>query len=181
MAALGKAGLVNSFLRSDGPYKPKLYYKITDKYLDLGFPKRQYELLAQGLIKNIIENKGEKPAASLLRKVGGKFGQDMMRTLSTQHRINRWNLKLFEEYVVPEIGKFVGVPVEFTKRRNGSLMLKVSNCVFYEISKVHPDIICEGHKAFHQALANHIGKYNAQLEGCIAKGEKTCTTILKKR
>ncbi|WP_309491830.1 helix-turn-helix transcriptional regulator [Candidatus Hecatella orcuttiae] len=179
MRILENTGLVESFLKGrDGPGRPTQLYTIVSRYVNLSFPKRQYEMLTQHLLEFLLKKKGEKYTVSILREIGAKLGEQLMKNLSFQYGIQRWDEDKFSEYVLPEIAKMGSYP-SLTKRADGSLEIRISNCIFYEVAKANPKIVCEGHKAFFQTIANYLGKYEAVNEYCIAEGNRHCITILK--
>jgi predicted ArsR family transcriptional regulator len=180
MRILENAGLVESFLEERGsPGRPKQYYKIANRYMNLGFPQRQYQLLAQLLLESLIDKKGEKYAATLLREIGEKMGENMMRNLSLQHRIQQWNEEKFCTHVLSELEK-MGCYPSITRTPEGDLVIKIFNCIFYEISKLSPKTLCEGHAAYFRSISRCLGNYDVKLEDCIIDGDRCCTTVLKK-
>jgi predicted ArsR family transcriptional regulator len=159
--------------------RPKRYYRVRSAYLPLGFPKRQYPLLANELVEEFLSRSGRKGAISIFRRIGEKVAKNLIVYLTAQHPNEKWNVDFFKKYVIPELER-LGCRPEILKDQGRELVMNLKNCIYFELAKAYPGIICEGHKAFFETIAKHMG-FRAKQETCMAEGDDSCITVMKKR
>ncbi len=182
LAVMERAGLVTSFESGLGaPGRPKRIYRIdTTKYHDLSFPKRQYLLLSQYMIEELVGTVGEEGARELMRRIGKRIGEELVSEVRSRTGRRRIEPRDVRDHVVPALEEFGSLP-SVTLEPDGTLRIKLSNCVFFELARAHPNVVCEGHKALFQTLASAMGDYEAVQETCMAKGADFCLTVIRKR
>ncbi len=159
--------------------RPKQTYRLAEQYINLTFPKRQYELLAQHLLEDKIEKDGLEGASSTFRSMGAKMAKRMMTNLSSLYDVERWNFDNLTRYVVPELERLGSRPV--VNKSSKELVIKTTNCIFFEFSKAYPKVVCEGHKAFLETFAHALGECVVSREACLAEGDDQCIWVLRKR
>lgn len=158
--------------------RPKQTYRIAERYINLTSPKRQYELLAQHFLEDKIEKDGVEGAASLFRSIGEKMANRMMANLSSLHNIKEWSLDDFIRYVVPELDRLGTRPT--VTQSNKELTIKTANCIFFELAKAYPKVVCEGHKALLETFSQAIGEYAVNRTACLTEGDDYCIWVLNK-
>jgi len=178
--ALENAGLVESSeVGGASVGRPKQTYRLAERYVNLTFPRRQYELLARYLLEDKVKGDGTEGAIFTLRSIGENVAKRMLAKLGNLHHIEKWNMENFTRYVVPELD-LLGVRPAVSKSDKG-LMIKTANCIFFELSKIYPDVLCEGHKAFLQTFAQAIGDYDVEWKACMVRGDDYCVWQLNRR
>jgi len=176
---LEHAGLIKSFDAGKGvPGRPERLYKIVDKHIALGFPKRQYELLSRHLMESLVAREGREGAVSVLMRVGQELGKKLLEEISIRHGVKQLDVNGFCRYILPELESMGSSPTVVSKS-NEEIVVKVSNCVFWELAKAYPGVICEGHKAFFRVMAEALGNFKSELKECMAEGHDSCIQSLK--
>jgi len=176
-----RAGLIESYESGEGlPGRPRRYYRVVKKYRNIGVPKRQYALLAKHLIESFIELNGKESLVRIMREMGERIADELLEEIKAKKGSDKLELDDLQKYVIPMLDSLGCVP-SITEISENVIKFKMNNCIFYELSKAYPRIICERHKSFFQKLGDELGKYEAVSEKCLAEGDDFCITALLKK
>lgn len=139
MESLELKGYVKSFFRGAGPGRPRKYYELTEKGMNL-LPKR-YVSFATMLVSEIENEFGRDKVNLILGKVADKIVSESGWTksqalidLSREEKIKRLN-----EFVstLNKLGYYARLEVT-----DDVVRIIRHNCIFYELAKNNSKIIC---------------------------------------
>jgi predicted ArsR family transcriptional regulator len=131
-------GLVSSYFVRAKAGRPKKYYKLTEKGMEI-FPK-QYINFSSMLLKEIEKEFGTAKLNSILMKIA----EDMVKEVSTDNMslasLNREEkLEKISEYVniLNKLGYYAKMEVD-----DSTVKIIRHNCIFYELAKNNKDMVC---------------------------------------
>lgn len=159
LEGLRTLGFVEAHETIEGPGRPKKFYRVSDEGLET-FP-RDYAFLSDALVRQIIEQQGEKALVDLLRPIGEGLGaplrdaKDPEATLDDL--IGLYNRLGFEASLEPG---------------SGELVLTQRNCPFLKIAKVRPEAVCK--RLDEQIMRSALPGATVSLERTMAKGDDRC-------
>ncbi len=177
---LEKAGLVISHKVHSGTVgRPRVVYDANRSiHYDLSFPKRQYFLMSKHILEALIKEHGMDEARRLMILIGKKVGESILSAmkpkLKAENSLQEF-VKALESFL-DELGCMPSIEVVSPN----AVKIELRNCVYYELAKLYPDVICEGHKSLFNTLSKALGDYESVQESCMAKGARTCITLIKK-
>ncbi len=181
LSILEQSGLIESFEVSRGaPGRPRRYYRVVNKFWNLSIPKRQYELLSRFLLENIIEKEGREAAKALMRRIGEKMGRELIQRVKLESGVDKWSFEEVVRYVIPLLEEMGSIP-RVREVNDNKITVEMYNCIFYEVARAFPGVVCEGHKALFRVIGEAIGDCVVEMKSCMAEGGKTCITELKKK
>lgn len=180
LMVMERAGLVSSVEHHSGlPGRPRLLFEVTGEHHDLSLPRRQYQLLSEHLIEELISMGGKARAAEVMRSVGAKIGKGLVAQALKQAGKKSLKPDIVETYIVPQLDEF-GSAAQVLDRTGASMQIRVNNCVFFELAKKHHDIVCAGHEALFEAIAEAMGNYEVRQTSCMACGAASCVTCIER-
>lgn len=162
------------------PGRPELGYKVVREFRELGVPRRQYLLLARELLESIIAGQGLESATSTMRQIGKKLGEEILDSVSFRKGLQKTtSLGDLSATLVRTLEEMGSYPT-MVKKSDDELILKFSNCIFFELAKDYSPLMCEGHFSLFQTLARGLGGYAVSQEKCAAQGGESCITVIKR-
>lgn len=160
--------------KSPGGGRPARTYRLSDRVASLSFPPRDYRLLA-GVALQVLETlAGEQP--ELLEKVGYDLGREEGRKALRRDQIDPSErdlpaiLESFKTTCV-SLGLFPRIELD----EQGAIKVEVRNCVFRELSTVHPDLVCSLHAAMLRGiLETYLEEFRLEARPTICTDEGPC-------
>lgn len=179
---LQQTGLIEELepVRTGGPGRPYARFKLTGKTVSIQYPHRNYYMLSDVLLENISEFLGEEKIIPKLRKIGVNIGEEVAQALSTQYNVNDWTLQKFRDHFVEGYSKAAGAQPEVVSSNDKQLVYRTYNCLFLELVKKYPDLVCTMHEGLMEGLTTKLLP-NAETKRlkCIGHGDNVCEYMLK--
>jgi predicted ArsR family transcriptional regulator len=180
LQALMEAGIIECHEERLGKAgRPRAYYNIAKTLASTSFPKRQYLILSESLISNMIKEIGMGRTKTLLKKIGTSMGEAAVRSLESAHNIRSWSLKDYESYLVDEFLEEEGAEPEKLEATKNKITYRLHNCLFKELSVKMPEIMCDVlHESFHEGVSKAIGKgLKIDRVTCMGHGDPYCEHV----
>ena len=150
----------------------------TNRHWAMGFPRRQYLLLAEHLLEHVIKLAGPEGAAEALETTGRAVAEQLLGQVRGQKENAEVTLADIQSFLLPLMDE-MGSVVDRLDSDEGSLTVQMRNCIFYELARVHHRIICRAHNTIFQTLAEALGDYEAVTTSCLASGDDRCITSIR--
>ena len=153
--------------------RPAQVYKILNP-LELVYPKRQYDLLSENIIINLLNEYPENKIDDFFNQIGKNMAE-----LTYQKWIdNNIKIKAIDDFIfnLNDELHIQGIPNEINNH-NDKITIKIHNCVFQKISlKFHPKI-CQIHRSYFSSLLEKSLSINSHVDHTqsISKREQNCT------
>ncbi len=159
--------------------RPSRLYAVSEQVVNLQFPPRDYQLLAEIAIDTLV-SLGE-PGQKALREMGRRFGQEAAKRAIEMERIN---LNADPEVKLDHIRRLIfaqGLNPEIDLLDEQTIKFRIFNCTFKEAAKKMPDSICQMHQTFLRGIfETFFGDITLIEENSIMGGCRTCDyTVLK--
>ena len=178
LLVLERAGLVSSEEGHGGtPGRPPMVYSIPPKHWQLGFPKRQYALLAEKLLTLLVEKDGVAAAKEAMRAIGAESARHILEAAAEAKGSDEFEVADFEKYVIPALNGF-GSATRILEASEERVSVRMNNCIFYELAQVYPKLVCEGHAALYEELGAAFGGLSYVKGECLAGGDAFCRSDL---
>lgn len=179
---LKRIGLVEEFgeeRRKIG--RPVLKYRSTQKPMSVQYPKRQYELLSRNLIQALVESLGREKAGEALMRIGRDMGENLARQLTDLNGVADWNLEALKKYIVEAHLAEIGSIPEVVEYDSKKIRFRMYNCVFYELAKEYPDLICEklDEGLMESLLKGTVGKARVDQTRCVVHKDAFCEYVIR--
>ncbi|MFQ5712043.1 MAG: helix-turn-helix transcriptional regulator [Candidatus Geothermarchaeales archaeon] len=180
--ALEGVGAVKGVLKaSKGRGRPAKEYRVTEKLISLEFPKRQYHYLADVLLQTFIQALGEERVTQMLNDMGHEMGKKIVGGLEEQHHVEKWDLELFKNYVVDGFLKQMGTQPELIKVKEDEIRLRIHNCVFLEVVKKYPDVMCAADEKIWDGIMESMGmKMRSKMVKCMGHRDPYCEYLMRR-
>jgi predicted ArsR family transcriptional regulator len=137
---LGDLGLVSTSTRQRaGGGRPAKTYAITDARLEVMLPPRRYERLARLLLQLVSEIVEPDLAPSTAGGLGRAFGEQTAAEFAGDGV--QPPVKLSPRAVMDWLD-IAGYGATMTSNGNGTTVIEVHNCVYRELSREYPDVVC---------------------------------------
>lgn len=161
--------------------RPVLRYRSTQKPMSIQYPKRQYELLSRSLVRGLVEALGRDKAGEALREIGRGLGETLAREITDHGNVTHWDLEAFKKYVVQEHLSEVGAVPEIIEHDSKKIRFRMHNCVFLEIAKEYPDLICEklDEGLMETLLKGTVGKAHVDQTRCVVHNDSYCEYVIR--
>jgi len=131
--------------------RPSRLYRLSDDFVQLQFPFRDYQLLSKIAIETMM-TLGE-PGKKALYETGKKFGEELIHNqLPNNKTIAHLS---FEEKVevLREAASMAGFYPEISNNPDRTkIYFQVNNCPFKELARENMDSVCDMHIAFVQGM-----------------------------
>ncbi|OHE56360.1 MAG: hypothetical protein A3K61_06420 [Thaumarchaeota archaeon RBG_16_49_8] len=124
--------------------RPTTLYGTRQVPQSLGYPRRKYDTLSEILIQALIQNLPTSKTAKVLKNLGYQYGASLINDLSLHRGIRKWDMYSLKQHFVDEYLKEEGSQPEVVKVDGEEMVYRIHNCVFSEISRKYPEIICNG-------------------------------------
>ena len=174
--ALLEAGLLEFHEERSGlAGRPKAYYTISKTLPTVVFPARRYFDLSKNLVNSLRRILGEKKTEEILAEVGRDLGKETIKYLEVKNCISKWTPKEFAEIVVKYL-QDAGAEPEIVELSDTKLVYRLHNCLFSELSKEIPGLMCDVmHHEFQQSMLDSM---HAEVKGvqttCMGHGDINC-------
>lgn len=161
--------------------RPVVRYQASEKPMSIEHRKRQYELLSSTLMQALLETLGRDKAKDALRKIGRGLGENLAREITEKKNVAQWNMEAVKKHVIQERLSEVGAIPEIIDYDSKTIRFRMYNCVFHELAKKYPDLICESlDETFMDTLLKRtVGKARADRITCIAHDDKFCECVIR--
>jgi predicted ArsR family transcriptional regulator len=137
---LGELGLVSTDTRRRaGGGRPAKIYAVTDDRLEIMLPPRRYERLARLLLQLVGEVVDPDVAASAASTLGRAFGEQTAADFAGDAM--QPPVKLSPRAVLDWMD-LAGYGATLASNGDGTTVIEVHNCVYRELSKEFPDVVC---------------------------------------
>jgi predicted ArsR family transcriptional regulator len=137
---LGELGLVStSTRRRPGGGRPAKIYAVTDSRLEVMLPPRRYERLARLLLQLVSETVEPEVAASTAATLGRAFGEQTAAEFAGDGVQPPVRLS---PRAVMDWMDLAGYSATLSGYGDGPTVIEVHNCVYRELSKDYPDVVC---------------------------------------
>lgn len=159
LEALRALGHVEAAETVEGPGRPKKRYRLTEAGRET-FP-REYAFLLDALVRQIIDQQGEKALEELVRPVAEELGAPYRDDKDPKGAIKRL-IRLYND---------LGFEASLEKDA-GALLLTQRNCPFLRAAKMDPQAFCKGldEEVMRQAAPGA----KVTLEQTMARGDLRC-------
>ena len=179
---LKRIGLVEEHseeLRKIG--RPVLRYQSTQRPISIQFPKRQYELLSSSLMRGLVEIVGRDKAGDILKKIGRNLGERLAREITDENKVANWDMEALKKYIVEAHLSHVGAVPEVLEQDSRKIRFRMYNCVFYELAKEYPDLVCEklDDGLMETLLKGTVGKAHVDQTKCVAHHDEFCEYVIR--
>jgi len=161
--------------------RPVLRYQSSQKPMSIQYPKRQYELLSGTLVRGLVQALGREEAADALRRIGREVGENLAREISGHKGVTHWDSEAFKKYVVEEHLSEVGAVPEIVEYDSKKIRFRMHNCVFFELAKEYPDLICENldEGLMETLLKGTLGRGHADQTKCVVHNDAFCEYVIR--
>ena len=173
LEALHSEGIVVGEFVRDGIGRPKKFYSLSETGREM-FP-RQYELVLNSLIQNLIEATDRTFVESLLHRVATDM--DLSKSIGVSlsfddddfdSRVDRLSESMSE----------IGFDSSVERSADGTIRILSRNCPVYKSAKQFPDLMCQG--LHNQFLKSALKTDHVKLEECILSGSSKCVHAIDK-
>ncbi|MFB7642321.1 helix-turn-helix transcriptional regulator, partial [Peribacillus butanolivorans] len=154
--------------------RPSRLYRLSDKVIQLHFPYRDYQLLSRIAIKTMM-SLGEQGKKALY-ETGKVFGEELMNQQLTLSSTSIDDLTFDEKVsMLKNAATIAGFSPEIQASEEGnSILFRIFNCPFKEVTNVEPGTICSMHNSFlkgmFEALFDNVKivELGNMMENCVA-------------
>ena len=137
---LGELGLVStSTRRRPGGGRPAKIYQVTDARLEVMLPPRRYERLARLLLQLVSDTLEPEVAATAAAALGRTYGEQMAEEFAGEGVQPPVRLS---PRAVMDWMELAGYGAKLSSSGNGETVIEVHNCVYRELSKEYPEVVC---------------------------------------
>lgn len=174
--ALLEAGLLEFHEERSGlAGRPKTYYTIAKTLPSVVFPARRYYELSKSLVSSLRRNLGEKKTEEILADVGHDLGVETLKYLEAKNNVSKWSSKEFAEIIVKYFQE-AGAEPEIIELSDNKLTYRLHNCLFSELSKEVPGLMCDiMHHQFQQAMLDSMHEDIKGIQtSCMGHGDQNC-------
>lgn len=137
---LGEVGLlVTGTRRRASGGRPAKTYEISDERLEVMVPPRRYERLSRNLLRLIATQLDPSAVEAAAFALGREFGEETAAAIAGDHE--RAPARLAPHAVATWMDES-GYDVKVSESASGGLVIEVHNCVYSELAKEFPTIVC---------------------------------------
>lgn len=159
--------------------RPKVYYKIVKTPAIISFPRRHYLTLSNYLINTLRQAVGAKNAKKLLERVGKAMGEEAIKELPSEKKVEKWSPKEYQEFFIKKYLEETGAEPEIIEATDKKVVYRLHNCLFFELAIKMPEVMCDIlHESFYEGVANAMGKdMKVSRVTCMGKGDAYCEHV----
>jgi predicted ArsR family transcriptional regulator len=159
--------------------RPSRLYSVSEQVINLQFPPRDYQMLAEIAIDSLI-SLGE-AGQTALRDMGHRFGCEAAKRAIDNEKIQ---MNSSTETKLDHIRRLVyaqGLNPEIELIDEDTIKFRIFNCTFKEAAKKSPDQICQMHQTFLRGIfETFFGNITLIEDNSILGGCQSCDyTLLK--
>ncbi|MFC0470972.1 helix-turn-helix transcriptional regulator [Halalkalibacter kiskunsagensis] len=154
--------------------RPSRFYKLSDEVIQLQFPYRDYQRLAQMSLESLIEL-GDS-GLEALKKIGYKYGRESAELYVRQFQFDMTNSTIEEKVrMIEQIAINQGLNPEITYVEDkDEIEFSIFNCTFKELMSEHSVSLCSMHHELFKGifsffLGEHILRDNMKITDPQAK------------
>ena len=137
---LGELGLVSmATRRRPGGGRPAKIYAVTDARLEVMLPPRRYERLARLLLQLVHDTLEPDVAAATAAALGRAYGEQTAEEFAGA--VVQAPVRLSPRAVMDWM-EMSGYGATLGSNGNGETVIEVHNCVYRELSKEYPEVVC---------------------------------------
>ena len=177
LSSLTQAGLVEQLSeRKGGVGRPTTIYRITGDNVRVSFPHRDYFLLNQIIVRGLPAILGTEATKDVLLKVAVNAGFNYVENIAFQNGLERWTLDSFRRLFVEGLLGEMGTNPEVVSQSEDELIFQESNCLFFELAKANPELICNAlDQGFHDGIIKALGPdFKGERVKCMGHGDQYC-------
>jgi len=173
--SLHRLGLVETFEERGNIGRPRTYYKLAKKQISVGFPARNYILLATLLLEAMKENIGAEGAKKIIQMAGIKKGKQIIEELASKYNLTGWTPQIFKAKYVEGYLTQIGVQPEVLRVSSDRVVFREHSCQFLEVATRYPELICDVlDAAVHQGIGGALGNVKIVRTRCMGHGDDYC-------
>jgi len=173
--SLHRLGLVETFEEKGNIGRPRTYYKLAKKQISVGFPARNYILLATLLLEAMKENIGAEGAKKIIQMAGIKKGKQIIEELASKYNLTGWTPQIFKAKYVEGYLTQIGVQPEVLRVSSDRVVFREHSCQFLEVATRYPELICDVlDAAVHQGIGGALGNVKIVRTRCMGHGDDYC-------
>jgi predicted ArsR family transcriptional regulator len=137
---LAEVGLViTGTRRRPGGGRPAKTYQVSEERLEVMLPPRRYERLSRHMLHLIATQLDPDVAEAAAFDLGRAYGRDTAAAIAGDQE--HGSAKLAPHAVAAWMDES-GYRATFTDNGSGSLVVEVHNCIFRELAREYPDVVC---------------------------------------
>ena len=137
---LGEIGLlVTGTRRRAGGGRPAKTYEVSPERLEIMLPPRRYERLSRNLLRLVAATLDPAAAEAAAFELGRSYGEETAAAIAGDHE--RAPARLTPTAVAAWMDES-GYNVTIREAPSGSVVVEVRNCVYSELAREFPDIVC---------------------------------------
>ncbi len=181
LTKLEDVGLLSSISEKSGKGgRPSRLYSLSDQVVNLQFPPRNYQMLADIAIESLLSlgDAGEKA----LVQMGRRFGIEAAKLAMEESKVDIEHSS-FEEKMEHIYRLIVaqGLRPEIEVMKNGNIRFRVYNCTFKDSAKRFPNHICKMHNSLLTGIfETYFGEIELVEEESMLSGCQSCSyTVLR--
>jgi len=180
LQSLDDAGFIEAREERSGSVgRPRVYYKIVKTPEIISFPRRHYLTLSNFLINTSRFTVGAKNANKLLKRVGKDMGEDAIKKIASEYKVENWSSKEYQEFFIEKYLEEAGAEPEIIEATAKKVVYRLHNCLFLELAIKMPEVMCDIlHESFHEGVAKVMGKdIKVSRVTCMGKGDAYCEHV----
>jgi len=180
LQSLQETGFIEAYEERGGSVgRPKVYYKIVKTPEIVSFPRRHYLTLSNFLINTLRFTIGAKNAEKLLKRAGREMGEDAIKKLTSEYKVEKWSPKEYQEFFIKKYLEETGAEPEIIDATNKKVVYRLHNCLFLELAIKMPEVMCDIlHESFHEGVTKVMGKnMKVSRVTCMGKGDAYCEHV----
>jgi predicted ArsR family transcriptional regulator len=180
LTKLEDAELLTSTPEKGGKGRPGRVYSLSEKVINLQFPPRNYQLLADIAIESLISlgDTGE----AMLVQMGHRFGVEAAKQAMQAENIdpNRLSRDAILEFIYCLVVA-QGLNPDIQATPEGHIRFRVYNCTFSGLAKRYPKQVCKMHNAMLTGIfETFFGKIELREDESMQAGCQSCAyTIIQ--
>lgn len=149
-------------------------YRLAGTSKSVGFPPRNYFYLSEAVINSMRGSLGENGARVVLRDMGIRMGESVAQTFASRTKATEWNPRTYATEFVNGFLAEMGFQPKVVKLGKNRLIYQERNCLFEELAKKHPGIICDVlDEAVHEGVDKLADTKTTRLK-CKGHGDPYC-------
>ncbi len=182
---LQQVGLIEEFepFRKGGPGRPFCRYKLSGKMVKIQYPQRNYAMLAEILLQQLQnngDNNNNPDMKKKFRDIGVTIGKATAEDVSAKYGVKRWDLNSLRQFFIEDYLNQIGIQPEVITADETQIHYRQYNCLFLEIAKKYPDLICSIDEGLYDGLLTSMDvKADATKMKCMAHGSDWCEYKLR--
>lgn len=167
--------------RSGSAGRPKTYYKIAKSVPIVVYPARRYMVLSALLIGALNQRMDKSWVAEVLSEIGARMGKETLEEVALSHNILKWTIGEFAEFFVKECLESFGAEPEIMERSEKKVVVRLHNCVFFELSEKMPDLMCDIlHMQFFKSVGEVVSSgVKVSQSSCMGHGDVYCEHVFE--